>query len=92
MDFNKTCLECYSHKPKHPCNFLAKSMRNFLFLCKFIYIFLEFYIFYYRISIFKTKMGKNMQMLLQKIKIVLSRPNIEKKYHGTFFFRYKDIP
>ena len=89
MDFNKTCLEGFSHKPKHPYNFLEKSMRNFLFLCIF---FLEFYIFYYRISIFKTKMGKNMQMLLQKIKIVLSRPKMEKKYHRNIFFSYRDIP
>ena len=86
MDFHQNFWKCYSHKPKHPYQFSVKSMKNFYFYLYLNFFFLEFQIFYYRIPIFKTQTGKNMQMSSQKIKSVSSRPKNEKKIIAISFF------
>ena len=89
MDFYKYCWECFSYKPKHTCQFLAKSIKNFDFYLNLNFYFLNFQIFYYRILIFTMRTGKNIQISSQENKSVLLRPENEKKTHRDIFFRYR---
>ena len=41
MDFHKNLWECYSYKPKYPCQFLVKSIENFYFY-SFLFLILNF--------------------------------------------------
>ena len=86
MNFHKNCWEYSSYNPKHPCQFLAKSIENFYFYLNLFILFFYFQIFFNRISIFKTRTGKNMQISSQKSKSVSLRPINEKKIIAISFF------
>ena len=87
MNFHKNYWKYSSFKSKYPCQFLAKFIENFYFYLNLFILFFLFFDFFYRISIFKMKTGKNMQISSQKSRSVSLRPINEKKYHRDIFFR-----
>ena len=86
MDFHKNWLKCSSYKPKYPCQFLSKYIENFYFYLNLFILFFYFLNFFYHISIFKIRTGKNMQISSQRSKSVSLRPKNEKKIIVISFF------
>ena len=85
MDFHKNFWKCYSHNPKHPYQFSAKSMKSFYFYLYLKFFFQNFRFFITAYPFLKRKRVKICKCRLRRLKAYRQDLKMKKKSSQYLF-------